>query len=254
VDDLTVGMALQGQVLNVVDFGIFVDIGIGESGLVHISNLSHEYVRDPHRYYGVGDILDVWVQSIDRKRGRVALTAIDPQSKSARDSRAHGGQRGTRGQRAKAPTGSRERRSGSSVGEQRSNASSAPGQTTGPGADVAKSGATQESRRRQDAGHRQSDRRHGDKVDSSAHVGRNDRRESTGDRRRGPGQSGQHRRRDDQRSTEQDRSPRSQTRSKRPPAAPVALTEGMLQGTEPLRSFSELLQLVKRNQKPPQDR
>jgi protein Tex len=78
VEDLVVGMPLQGQVLNVVDFGVFVDIGIGESGLVHISNLSHDYIRDPHQIFSVGDVVNVWVQSIDKKLRRVSLTAISP--------------------------------------------------------------------------------------------------------------------------------------------------------------------------------
>lgn len=80
IEDLSIGMHLRGQVLNVVDFGIFVDIGLGESGLVHISNLSTGYIRDPHQFYSVGDVLDVWVETIDKKMKRVSLTAIDPES------------------------------------------------------------------------------------------------------------------------------------------------------------------------------
>lgn len=78
IEDLSLGMHLRGQVLNVVDFGIFVDIGLGESGLVHISNLSTGYIRDPHQFFSVGDVLNVWVESIDRKLKRVSLSAIDP--------------------------------------------------------------------------------------------------------------------------------------------------------------------------------
>lgn len=68
------GMVLRGTVRNVVDFGAFVDIGVKQDGLVHISELSHEYVRDPREYVAVGDIVTVMVKDIDLKRGRIALT------------------------------------------------------------------------------------------------------------------------------------------------------------------------------------
>lgn len=77
-DDLEQGMELAGTVLNVVDFGAFVDIGMGESGLVHISRLADRYVRDPHEIIGVGDTLRVWVMQVDKERRRVSLTAIKP--------------------------------------------------------------------------------------------------------------------------------------------------------------------------------
>jgi uncharacterized protein len=71
-------MELLGSVLNVVDFGAFVDIGLHDSGLVHISHLSNDYVRDPHDVVSVGQVVRVWVLEIDKGRRRVALTMIKP--------------------------------------------------------------------------------------------------------------------------------------------------------------------------------
>jgi uncharacterized protein len=78
LEDLEVGMELMGSVLNVVDFGAFVDIGLHDSGMVHISQLSSRYVRDPHEVVSVGQIVKVWVLEIDKARRRVALTMIQP--------------------------------------------------------------------------------------------------------------------------------------------------------------------------------
>jgi uncharacterized protein len=77
-DDLQAGMELRGTVLNVVDFGAFVDVGLSDSGLIHISQLSAGYVRDPHDVVAVGDQVRVWVSAIDQQRRRVALTMIPP--------------------------------------------------------------------------------------------------------------------------------------------------------------------------------
>jgi uncharacterized protein len=78
LEDLAVGMELLGSVLNVVDFGAFVDIGLHDSGLVHISQLSDQYVRDPHDILSVGQIVQVWVLELDKARRRVSLTMIPP--------------------------------------------------------------------------------------------------------------------------------------------------------------------------------
>jgi uncharacterized protein len=78
LEDLEVGMELLGSVLNVVDFGAFVDIGLHDSGLVHISQLSSRYVRDPHDVVSVGQIVPIWVLELDKARRRVALTMIPP--------------------------------------------------------------------------------------------------------------------------------------------------------------------------------
>jgi uncharacterized protein len=71
-------MELKGIVTRVVDFGAFVDVGLHELGLIHISRLANRYVRDPRQEVAVGDSLRVWVVEIDKKRNRVSLTAIEP--------------------------------------------------------------------------------------------------------------------------------------------------------------------------------
>ncbi|MGG4455419.1 Tex family protein [Brevibacillus porteri] len=76
--DLSVGMKLQGTVRNVVDFGAFVDIGLKNDGLVHISRLKKGFVKHPLEVVTVGDIVDVWVVEIDEKRQRVGMTMIAP--------------------------------------------------------------------------------------------------------------------------------------------------------------------------------
>ena len=78
LEDLQPGMELLGSVLNVVDFGAFVDIGLHDSGLVHVSQLANRFVRDPHEVVSVGDIVKVWVMEIDKTRRRVSLTMIPP--------------------------------------------------------------------------------------------------------------------------------------------------------------------------------
>lgn len=74
MDDLQPGMQLTGTVRNVVDFGAFVDVGVKEDGLVHISEMADQYVESPHEIVGVGDQIDVVVQSIDMDRGRIGLS------------------------------------------------------------------------------------------------------------------------------------------------------------------------------------
>jgi uncharacterized protein len=79
LEDLAPGMELTGTVRNVIDFGAFVDIGIKNDGLVHISQLSGSFVKHPMDVVSVGDIVKVWVLSVDLKKGRVSLTMKKPQ-------------------------------------------------------------------------------------------------------------------------------------------------------------------------------
>ncbi|RIW32769.1 RNA-binding transcriptional accessory protein [Bacillus salacetis] len=76
LEDLKPGMELQGTVRNVVDFGAFVDIGVKQDGLVHISKLRKGFVKHPLDVVSVGDVVTVWVESADVKKGRVALSMV----------------------------------------------------------------------------------------------------------------------------------------------------------------------------------
>jgi uncharacterized protein len=73
-DDLKEGMTLKGTVRNVVDFGAFVDIGVKEDGLIHISELSYKYVEHPLDVISVGDTVRVKIIDIDKKRKRISLS------------------------------------------------------------------------------------------------------------------------------------------------------------------------------------
>ena len=72
--DLTPGMVLKGTVRNVIDFGAFVDIGVHQDGLVHISQMCDRYIKHPLEVVSVGDIVEVKVLSVDLKKQRIQLT------------------------------------------------------------------------------------------------------------------------------------------------------------------------------------
>ncbi len=74
LEDLAPGMVLKGTVRNVIDFGVFVDIGVKQDGLVHITEMSNRYVKHPLELVSVGDIIEVKVLQIDGKRGRISLS------------------------------------------------------------------------------------------------------------------------------------------------------------------------------------
>ena len=74
MEDLTEGMVLTGTVRNVVDFGAFVDIGVKQDGLLHISEMANQFVKDPLELLNVGDIIEVTVIGIDIKKGRISLS------------------------------------------------------------------------------------------------------------------------------------------------------------------------------------
>ena len=76
IEDLKVGMTLEGTVRNVVDFGAFIDIGLKNDGLVHISKISHERIKHPLDKLSIGDIVEVSVIDVDLKKQRVALSML----------------------------------------------------------------------------------------------------------------------------------------------------------------------------------
>lgn len=78
IEDLKPGMKLKGTVRNVVDFGAFVDIGVHQDGLVHISKMANRFVKHPSDIVRVGDTVEVWVEKVDRDRKKISLSMIEP--------------------------------------------------------------------------------------------------------------------------------------------------------------------------------
>ena len=78
MSDLKPGMELKGTVRNVIDFGAFVDIGVHQDGLVHISQITNRFIKHPSELLKVGQVVTVWVLSVDEKKGRIALTMKKP--------------------------------------------------------------------------------------------------------------------------------------------------------------------------------
>ena len=74
IKDLKEGMELQGTVRNVIDFGAFVDIGVHQDGLVHISQISNKFIKHPSEVLSVGDVVTVRILSVDLKKERISLT------------------------------------------------------------------------------------------------------------------------------------------------------------------------------------
>lgn len=223
LDDLQPGMELMGSVLNVVDFGAFVDIGLHDSGLVHVSQLANRYVRDPHEVVSVGDIVKVWVMEIDKTRRRVSLTMIAPgtprheprprpvrgESRSAES--VPQGDRPPR--RDRPPRGNRPPRQNQPAG----NASQTPvaGQTAGAPPPAMAGDGTQS---RTDSG--RPPQQQGNRGVRPPHVGR---------KPYGRPQQGKPR-----------EFARSQPKPKPKPLIPI--TKAMKEGREPLRTFNDLFQ------------
>lgn len=78
ISDLSLGQKLEGTVRNVVDFGAFVDIGLHDDGLIHISQMSTTFINHPSQVVSVGDIVTVWVSKIDTERGKINLSLVAP--------------------------------------------------------------------------------------------------------------------------------------------------------------------------------
>jgi protein Tex len=94
LEDITPGMELKGTVLNVVPFGAFVDIGLKESGLVHISQMANRYIKSPYDVVAVGDVVTVWVMEVKPGEKKISLSMIPPGQERRPGGRGPGGPRG----------------------------------------------------------------------------------------------------------------------------------------------------------------
>ena len=215
LEDLELGMELHGAVLNVVDFGAFVDIGLHDSGLVHISQLSSRYVRDPHDVVSVGEIVRVWVLELDKARRRVALTMISPAERARQEAAAEQRKQG----RGQGP--GRGQRPG---GQQRRDAGPAQGNAGQPHA--AGQGQARPAIARQAAAS-------GEPVAGSRSGG------SRPPKRRGG------------RDERQPREYRPRVYEAKQKKEQKPLTDAMRQGKEPLRTFGDLKQFLSRSEEPP---
>ena len=224
IDDLAAGMELAGTVLNVVDFGAFVDIGLKDCGLVHISQLADRYVQDPHEVVSVGDIVKVWVIEVDKQRRRVSLTMIQPGTRRPPPPRrGRGSGRPADGEQGAVPTGA------TTGDNQQPQAQEGMGQQ----------GTGQQQRRDQQQGARPAG---GDRQQSRPPQ-RSQSQRSPQQGQGGYGQGGG-------RKPQQQRGGYSRPPAPPPPAPKpkpkplVPLTDEMRQGKAPLRTFGDLLQFM----------
>lgn len=219
LEDLTPGMELTGTVLNVVDFGCFVDIGMHDSGLVHVSRMADRFIRDPHEVVAVGDIVKVWVMEVDKERRRVSLTMVQP-----------GSQRPRRPTRDEAPkAGGEQRAAGGDAAHDRP-----PRPGARPGGRGQQRGRGPGGDRRPRPEGQQEQGRGGPGPQAGAPPRREDRRP----RRGGPPGSGQ----------------RPQGQGYRPPPKPkpiIPITDDMKKGKEPMRTFGDLMQFFEAKKEPP---
>jgi len=172
LEDLKQGQELEGRVLNVVDFGCFVDIGLREGGLVHISQMATRYIRNPYEVVRVGDPVRVWVLNVDTGKGRVSLSMLEPGQEAQGGGRGEG-RRGRDGQRGRGE--GRPQQGGPGRGPR--------GPRRPEGAEGAKAGAQQQPPRE---GGRRFDRPGGPRPE-----GRPPRGEGRPEGGRGPGRPGQ---------------------------------------------------------------
>jgi uncharacterized protein len=205
LDDLSPGMELSGTVLNVVDFGAFVDIGLHDTGLVHISQLANKYVRDPHEVVSVGDTVKVWVHEIDKTRRRVSLTMIAPGTP-------RGNERRSRPKRGEKPA----QQTGPANGEPGAVSQGAASQGTG----------TESSPQ---AGERRGPPR--ERSGAGSGHGRPPRRGDSS----GPGPGSGHAR---------PPRPKFKSGPPKKPKPLIPITPGMKEGREPLRTFGDLKQFL----------
>lgn len=233
LEDLQPGMSLWGVIVGLADFGAFADLGIDCQGLIHVSRLAPGYVEDPHQFVQIGDLIRVWVVSIDRDKKRISLSAIAP---------------GTEAAQTRPPRGEGDNRQGGGRGQgqgQRPPRGGQGGDNRGPRG--RESGPREGASAPREGGQRGSGPRDGGNRGGGP---RNDGYRGGGaGRGRGPGKP----RRNDESTTVETEEVRPVNKPKvdRPSKPAPKLTEAMQKGREPLRSFSDLMQFYQ-TQKDPQ--
>jgi transcriptional accessory protein Tex/SPT6 len=247
LDDLQPGMSLWGVIVGLADFGAFADLGIDCQGLIHVSRLAPGYVEDPHQFVQIGDLIRVWVVSIDREKKRISLSAIVPGTETAQARPGRGDGQGDRSQseRGQGNRGQGWRGQGSREQGQREQGQRDPAQRPPRGGQAGDNrGGGPRGTGPRSSGPRDGNREGGNRGSAP----RNDGYRGGG---RGRGQ-GRPRQADETTAVEaeelrQAMKPKVDRSSK--PAA--KLTEAMQKGREPLRSFSDLMQFYQ-TQKDPQ--
>lgn len=215
MDDLEPGMELNGMVLNVVDFGAFVDVGVKQPGLVHLSRMAARFVSDPHEVVAPGDIVRVWVVEVDKSRRRVSLSMVPPGTPAP--SRSGGGR--PRGERRAARS-----EGAPPVAEGRA---APPRARTG---DVPGGRSTERRGGAKPAGDRRDRQRPAQRPPRQADS-RQEKRPEREDRRASRGDGAE--------ISRPVRLPQRLSSSKAPPAP---ISEEVLEGKQPMRSFSDLMQ------------
>jgi len=232
LEDLSPGMELKGTVLNVVDFGAFVDIGLKDSGLVHISQLANRYIKSPHDVVSVGDVVTAWVMGVDHERKRVSLTMVKPGTERPRGAQQPGGGGGRRGGPPEGREGRGERPSGAGRPPRREGTAPPAGQPAGAGAAPGAGGPS--SRRPEGPGGR-----------PGGPGGR-----PGGGREGGPPRGGPRGQQGGPGRLERAQAPRPQPRPSKPAPPPPPLSKDALSGSVPLRSFGQLKQLWQAREEP----
>lgn len=255
LESLEPGMCLWVVVVGVADFGAFVELGPECSGLIHISRLSPNFVEDPHQCVQVGDLVQAWVVAVDSKKRRVAMTAISPAQREAIEKaeaqraaqraaeRAESHSRGGRPERGQGPGGSQGQGRGQSQGQPQGHSQ---GHSQGQG--QGHRGGGQGQRTGQTAGQ-------GNQPGNFAGAGSGGGRGRSGGGQgggHGGGGRGQQRggpRGGRDRDGGRDRASQPIIVTSKKPKAPIS--KDMVEGTAPLRSFSDLLQFYEHKRTDP---
>ena len=241
LEGLQSGSMLQALVIGVADFGVFVDLGPECSGLIHISRLAPDFIEDPHQFVQIGDLIPVWVLSVDEKKKRVALTAIPPGTLARRNDAKQQGSESAQNMGGNVGRDNRNQRNDRNDRSQGNRPAAPENRSPQP------AGGGGDRNRNTSAGSRPS----GDNRGNDNRGGDN----RGGDNRGGANRSGRPTGRDNRdrsrnHSRSEDQGARRQTRVD-PPKPVTPISDAMQTGKEPLRSFSDLLQFMKKERDEP---